>query len=146
MKIIRNEVCYVEFDDLRFLSPLPQDVFYELKVYYSNNIKFIKFTKKNALNFFKENEYIIDYDSIKDLSYIELECKIKEIKNKLNLLSGKWLNGSIAERDKLNKDKEYNSLIKNLKYMLKTLENYKNNKSTYDNEVKEIFDSKRKRL
>ena len=146
MKIIRNEVCYVEFDDLRFLSPLPQDVFYELKVYYSKNIKFIKFTKKNSLNFFKENEYIIDYDWIKGLSANELDYKIKEIRKKLNKLLGRWVNGSMAERDNLNKDKEYNLLVKNLEYMLKTMENYKINKPIYDNDINEIFNSKTKRL
>ena len=56
MKIIRNDVCYVELDDLRFLCPLPQEVFCELKVYYSKDVKFEKFTKKKAVNFFKKAE------------------------------------------------------------------------------------------
>ena len=146
MKIIRNDVCYVEVDDLLFLRPLPQEIVYELKVYYSKNIKFQKFAKKNALDFFKENEYIIDYDWIKNLSLTELEYKIKEIKDKLNKLAGKWLNGSKVERDKLDKDNDYNLLIKNLEYLLKTFENYRNNKSNYDYEVNQIFNSKTKRL
>lgn len=146
MKIIRNKVCYIEFDDILFLGCLPQTVFSELKVYYSKDIKFQKFTKKEAVNFFKKNEYIIDYDSVKNLSDSELDYKIKELKDKLNYLSSKWLNGSQSERKKLDMDKEYNTLINGLKYTLKTLENYRNIKSTYDEEINKIFNNKQKRL
>lgn len=146
MKIIKNDVCYVEVEDLVFFSPLPQEVFCELKAYCYKNIRFEKFSKKESVNFFKKNEYIIDYDTIKDISLDELDYKIREIKDKLNHLSLKWLNGSQNERKKLDKDTQYNKLVNNLKYILKTLENYKNNKSTYDNEINEIFNIKRKRL
>ena len=146
MKIIRNDVCYIELEDLSFSEPLPQIVFCELKVYYSKDIKFQKFTKEEAVNFFRRNEYIIDYDSVKELSEGQLEYKIREIKEKLNHHSAKWLNGSQVERKKLDMDKEYNSLIKNLSYILQTLENYKNNKISYDKEITEIFNKKQKRL
>jgi len=43
-------------------------------------------------------------------------------------------------------DKEYNTLINGLKYMLKTLENYRNIKFNYDEEINKIFNNKQKRL
>lgn len=145
MKIIRDNVCYVEIDDILFLGILPRGFFDQLKIY-DSKIRFQKFSKKLQIRFFKYKKDILNYDDIHNQSHIELEYRIKEIKEQLNKQALKWLNSSEEGRKKLDKDKEYNALINSLKYMLKTLENYKNNKDGYDKEVFNLLNPKRKRL
>lgn len=80
-------------------------------------------------------EQSLDYDMVKDLSTQELEEMRKEIEDKLEHLSLKWLNASINTREKLDKDKEYNFNIKSLKYYIESINKYINNKEIYDSEI-----------
>ena len=140
MKIIRKYTCYVELEDIEYLGVLPRNVVSEIKdrVFYSPFIKFIRFDKDESLDFFRQKEDIIDYDSICNLTEEELTIKINETKEKLDEYATRWLNASSREREKLDNDTEYNSNIKSLKYTLESLKKYRDNKELYDREISNL--------
>ena len=137
MKIIRNGVCYIEREDIDFIGVLPQNICSVIQwdVYYSIKFKLLKLKDKESAQYFSDKDFILDYDMVKDLSTQELEKMRKEIENKLENLSLKWLNASINTREKLDKDKEYNSNVKSLKYYIESINKYINNKELYDREI-----------
>lgn len=137
MKIIRNDVCYIERDDIDFIGTLPQKVcnIIQWDVYYSVKFNLLRLKDKESVQYFLDKNFILDYDKVKDLSIEELEKMKKEVENKLEHLSLKWLNASINISKKLDKDKEYNFDIKCLKYYIESINKYINNKELYDNEI-----------
>ena len=137
MKIIRNGVCYIEREDIDFIGVLPQNICSVIQwdVYYSIKFKLLKLKDKESAQYFSDKDFILDYDMVKDLSTQELEKMRKEIENKLENLSLKWLNTSINTREKLDKDKDYNFNIKSLKYYIESINKYINNKELYDSEI-----------
>ena len=137
MKIIRNGVCYIEREDIDFVGVLPQNICSVIQwdVYYSIKFKLLKLKDKESVQYFSDKDFILDYDMVKDLSTQELEEMRKEIEDKLEHLSLKWLNASINTREKLDKDKEYNFNIKSLKYYIESINKYINNKEIYDSEI-----------
>lgn len=137
MKIIRNDVCYIERDDIDFIGALPQKVcsIIQWDVYYSIKFNLLRLKDKESVQYFSDKNFILDYDKVKDLSIEELEKMKKEVENKLEYLSLKWLNASINIREKLDKDKEYNFNIKSLKYYIESINKYINNMELYDSEI-----------
>ena len=137
MKIIRNGVCYIEREDIDFIGVLPQNICSVIQwdVYYSIKFKLLRLKDKESVQYFSNKDFILDYDMVKDLSTQELEKMRKEIENKFENLSLKWLNASINTREKLDKDKEYNFNVKSLKYYIESINKYINNKELYDREI-----------
>ena len=140
MKIIRNNICYIELDDINFFENLPPNILIELKMGYSREYRFQRFIQKEAVNFFAKNPCIIDYDLICELSIEQLDIKIEQIRQILNKICLNWLDSS----EKNINNGYFN--INNFKYILKTLEKYRNNKSYYDAQINKIFNCKQKRL
>lgn len=137
MKIIRNGICYIEREDIDFIGVLPQKVcdVIQWDVYYSIKFKLLKLKDKESVQYFLDKDFILDYDMVKDLSTQKLEEMRKEIADKLEHLSLKWLNASVNTREKLDKDKEYNFNIRSLKYYIESINKYINNKELYDSEI-----------
>lgn len=137
MKIIRNDICYIEEEDIDFIGVLPQNICsaIEWNVYYSIKFKLLRFKDKDIASYFLDKDFILDYDMVKDLSIDELEIMKKEFKCKLEALSSRWLNASLNGRRKLDEDQEYNFAIKTLKYYIESISKYITNKELYDKEI-----------
>lgn len=139
MKVIRNSVCYVEKNDILFLGMLPEEI---VEAPFIVESKWIKFENQKAVNFFRETEVIIDYDELsnkKEEELLEIENKVEK---ELNDICTKWLYASSYYRRNLDKDPEYNEKIKELKYLLATIQNYRSEKTNYDNEIRQLsFDT-----
>lgn len=77
MKIIKDNAIYVQKNDIGFLNQtdleIPMSIY--LKVFGNgivvinnkNKYEFVKFDEEVEIRFFKEQNCIIDYDTIKDL-------------------------------------------------------------------------------
>lgn len=81
----------------------------------SNRFNFVKFTEKHEVIFFKELDFIIDYDQYKDLTDEQLDKEGRELTNKANKIAEKWNSMSVDERE------QNSNLIeehKNIEYML----------------------------
>jgi len=96
MKIIRDNAVYVQRNDIGFLNQtdleIPVSIY--LKVFGNgivvidarNRFEFVRFDEESEIKFFKEQNWIIDYDTIKDLDesqIIDLGQKIADEKNKI---------------------------------------------------------------
>ena len=96
MKIVTSDAVYVQKNDIRFLLLNQTDLIIPelivLKVYgigiinYSNRLEFVKFEEESEIEFFKNLDWIVDYDSVKDLDesqIIKLEQEFDQQKNKI---------------------------------------------------------------
>lgn len=96
MKIITSEAVYVQKNDIGFLNQtdlsIPASIF--LKVFgngitiidNSNRFEFVKFEEESEIEFFKNLDWIVDYDSVKDLDesqIIELGQAVAQQKNNI---------------------------------------------------------------
>lgn len=139
MKVIRNGVCYVEKNDVLFLGMLPEEI---VEAPFIVESKWVKFENQKAVNFFRETEVIIDYDELSSKKEEELLETENKVEKELNDICTKWLYASSYYRRNLDKDPEYNEKIKELKYLLSTIQNYRSEKTNYDSEIRQLsFDT-----
>lgn len=142
MKIVQNEVCYVERKDIYNLRMFPQYVISEIN--FRSNSKYIKFENPRSINYFSESDFIIDYTEICNLSLAEITLKLEKLKQSLSNLAGEWLYASENLRESLDRNRDYNYKIKSIKYILMSMEKYMNNKETYDEEIEQLSFTKSK--
>ena len=87
MKKIKNGICYVE-EDILAINELSDSVLEEInwKESYSPSLEILKFKDPESVFFFQQQEFILDYDTVKDLSLDELGTYLKELANKMKKL------------------------------------------------------------
>lgn len=124
MKVIRNNVCYVEIEDIVNLDSIPDGVLREFKTHYTSKLGFEKFTSEESVEFFKSQKSIVDYDSISRLNSLELNQKI---------------NFTYQEFERCDLEKEQNNLtFQEIGHLLENLEHYQLRKEEYDDEIKNL--------
>ena len=124
MKVIRNNVCYVETDDIMNLDSIPDGVLREFKTHYTSKLGFEKFTSEESVEFFKSQKSIVDYDSISRLNSLELNQKI---------------NFTYQEFERCDLEKKQNNLtFQEIGHLLENLEHYQLRKEEYDDEIKNL--------
>lgn len=142
MKIIRNDACYVEKEDIMFLGKFPWEVFDEID--FSDDSKYTKFENKESINYWLKKEDILDYDAISCLNNEELTAKIIEKEKELEKMCCKWLYASNYYRRNLDQNNEYNQQIQSTKYIIETLKKYQSNKEYYDTLFSKIINNTQK--
>lgn len=108
MKIITDNAIYVQKNDMVFLNQtdlsIPVSIFMEVfgkgvtVINDSNRYEFIKFEEKEEIDFFKEMDWIIDYNLLKDLTEEEIITLGQETIYKKNEIAKKFNELSMAER------------------------------------------------
>ena len=96
MKITTDNAIYVQKNDIAFLNqtdmPVPASIFMQVFgqgiviIDDSNRFEFEKFEDASAITFFKEQDWIVDYNAVKDLKeeeFIELGQSIVEEKRRI---------------------------------------------------------------
>lgn len=96
MKIFRNEAVYVQKNDVayfnKFDEPILASVYVKLFsepvniINDRNRYEFIKYEEAEEIEFFKKQEWILDYDTVKSLSeeeLIKLGCSFSDKLNEL---------------------------------------------------------------
>lgn len=112
MKIITSEAIYVQKNDIGFLNQtdleIPASIF--LKVFgngitiidNSNRFEFVKFEEEREIEFFKNLDWIVDYDLVKDLDesqIIELGQEVAQQKNKIAMQYNAMSNNERRENE-----------------------------------------------
>lgn len=133
MKIIKNNICYVEKADL-LLEPIPHFEEENEKKY--DEGEFVSFTSEEAILYFQGRTDILDYEKIANLSKEELETEIKTTYEKMQEMELHCLDSEIEEE---NMDPEYKKLINKLKRIYVSLRTYKSCKATIDIRMKEFL-------
>ena len=108
MKLFHKErgkdVVYVQMQDLQYLarendSAIPESIFEKITpINYWERMGFVKFKKKDEVEFFRKVDYIPDYDLYKDLTEEELGESIKNIDIKIDEIARIWNSMSSTER------------------------------------------------
>lgn len=108
MKIITSEAVYVQKNDIAFLNQtdlaIPASIF--LKVFGNgvtiindkNRFEFVKFEEESEIQFFKELDWIVDYDLVKDLDESQIIELGKTIAKQKNEIAKKYNAMSITKR------------------------------------------------
>lgn len=121
MKIIMNDCVYVQKHDLKhccmymwnreptlFFKVFRKDI---IMVNDSNRYEFVKFDDYDVIEYFKNLDWIVDYNSVKDLNKIgfvtlgeEIVIEMQKLSNKLNAMSKEELENHldmVTEYEKL---------------------------------------------
>lgn len=122
-----RETVYVQMQDIMQLNQsdisIPASIY--IKVFTgitivddSNRFDFVEFNEEHEVKFFKELEFILDYDQYKGLTDEQLEEEGQKIADRANKIAEKWNSMFPEEREKnSNLVQEY----ENMEYMLNFL-------------------------
>lgn len=102
-----KETVYVQMQDIVYLNqsdmPIPASIY--TKVFTgitivddSNRFNFVSFDEEHEVRFFRELEFVIDYDQYKDLTDEQLEEEGQKLATKANEIAKKWNSMSSDER------------------------------------------------
>ncbi len=122
-----KEVVYVQLQDMMYLYE--SDVAILASVFQAvfsgttlitdeNRFDFVKFKEEREVDFFKELDFIIDFDEYKNLTDRELVKKIEELGDSLDEIAKKWNSMTIKERKK---NGSLYSEYQNIEYMMNFL-------------------------
>ena len=110
MKIITSDAVYVQKNDLGFLThtdfSIPVSIFMKVFGNYvtiiddSNRYEFVKFEEKSEIDFFKNLDFIVDYDSVKDLDESQMVKLIKSTFKQKRIISKSYNSMSSEDRVK----------------------------------------------
>lgn len=108
MKIITKDCAYVQKNDIVYLNetdlPIPASVFMKIFgkgtviINDSNRFEFISFENPDEIEFFKDIDWMIDYNEVKDLSEEEIINLGQSIAQKQNEIAVKY--NSMSEKEK----------------------------------------------
>lgn len=122
-----KESVYVQMEDIMHLHqsdmPIPASIF--TKIFHgivivdnSNRFDFVKFDEEHEIKFFRELDFILDYDYYKNLTDEQLDEEGQKLVDKSDEIAEKWNSMSPEEREKnINLFQEH----ENIDYMLKFL-------------------------
>ena len=107
MKIILKDSVYVQKIDISYLIEsslkIHESIFLRIsceEINDNNKYKFIKFTNHNDIKYFKNMDWIIDYNSIKNLSEDEIISICQKIALQINDIADKFNNMTEKKKDK----------------------------------------------
>lgn len=104
-----KETVYVQMQDIMHLNqsdmPIPASIY--TKVFTgitivddSNRFDFVSFDEEHEVKFFKDLEFVIDYDQYKELTDEQLEEEGQKLAMRANEIAEKWNSMSSDERKK----------------------------------------------
>lgn len=98
-----KEVVFVQEEDIFFFIKEGRDMpLGILEAFYKDGVKpvdadlskFVKIDSDDAVKFFKEKDYIIDYNQYKDFTVRQLERKIKRVRKEIIKIEQKIINST----------------------------------------------------
>lgn len=107
MKIIANDAVYVQKNDLFILNrtylSMPVSIFMkifdnDIAINDSNRFEFVRFEETAEIEYFKNLDWIIDYNLVKDLSEKELMVMGENISEQKNEIAHRY--NAMSEEDK----------------------------------------------
>ena len=108
MKIITSDGVYVQKKDIAFLPhsmnlPIPESILLKangngIVITEDNKYEFFKFQEKEEIEYFKNLDWIIDYNEIKDLSEENIKKWIKNIEKNIQTIATEFNSMTKEER------------------------------------------------
>ena len=131
MKVIRDNVCYVNYMDI-IRYPIPS--YFVMGEILLKNDDMVRITDSRSIEYIKNRKDIIDYDEVYSLDEEELNGKISEARKSLLEFLNSFSNISELFKEPNNQDKHR---IK--KYTYYGLLDYKANKDMIDKNISELI-------
>lgn len=110
MKITTNDAAYVQLNDITYLNqtdlPIPASIFtkvYGNGIFYvgdDNRYNFMKFDEESEIEFFKGIDWMIDFNSVKDLNEEETISLGQSIAEEKNTIAKKFNAMTDKEKEK----------------------------------------------
>ena len=110
MKIITNDAAYIQLNDITYLNqtdlPIPASIFtkvYGNGLFYvgdDNRYNFMKFDEESEIEFFKGIDWMIDFNSVKDLNEEETISLGQSIAEEKNTIAKKFNAMTDKEKEK----------------------------------------------
>ena len=132
MKVFRDGICYVDFMDITRFA-VPTYFVMDQKEYEDGEMVVIDDPK--SIEYIKSREDILDFDEISKLDEQELDLKIKEAHDSLEIYAKRLLDLSIAFRNNLYKDDKFMNEYKIKQYVYYSLLDYKLNEEKVDDTI-----------
>ena len=132
MKIIRGKIGYVNIKDLIGYG-FPKNIDFDKESYSDNDYVILR--NKEDIEYIKNRDDIVDYDSVFSLSNEELDEKIKKIEKDLEPLYLQFSNTSFDNKLLLIKDLDFKSNLCKLDKIYYDLIHYRNNREEEDERV-----------
>lgn len=143
MKVIRDGICYVNFDSLLRRS-LTKYMDNDTEVKGNSIDDMIVITNRKGVKVISEREDILDYDTVKDVSSVELDEMVIRVEKDMEPFIYKWNHTPYAERDKLYKDEAYKENYEPLKDYYFELIEYRANREKIDDKINLFINSHQK--
>ena len=133
-----KEVVFVQEEDIFFFikesREMPLGI---LEVFYKDGVKpvdadlskFVKIDSEDAVKFFKEKDYIIDYNQYKDFTVRQVEREIKRVRKEIIKIEQKIKNSTDDDISKISQKIETYFDKERLKYELFLLKDLKEGKT-----------------
>ncbi len=109
MKIITDKEVYVQKNDIAYLNqtdiPILASVYTKMLnngiiiIDDSNRYEFVKFDKKEEIEFFKKLDWIVDYNKVKDLTEEEIISLAQSIQQERETIAHKYNSLKSEERE-----------------------------------------------
>jgi hypothetical protein len=131
MKVLRDGICYVDFEDLVFKPCKAM----ELDKEFYNEGEMVILKREEDVNYIMSRDDIINYDDVASLSSKRLNQVVLKAENKLNNYYERILNTPKADRHLLWKNPKFANGYKESTYKVETLRKYSMNKDEYDEKV-----------
>ena len=126
MKVFKDGVMYVEFYDLFYLRSVPKEAIDEIRFFYHNNERVVKFTNPVAIEFFKNQEQIMYYEFLNQLSLTDIDNMISNLEDEIKIYN------MISDNKYVFLNNEFDTRRAMLNRKLLNLKLYKENKDEYD--------------
>lgn len=136
MKIIRDNICFVNFKDLIFFD-FPVNLDFDKKTYNENDYVILKSEKD--IDYVRKREDIIDYDYVSSLTDDELTKKIGKIEKNLEPLYIEFSSTSNESKKMLFEDEEFKNNLFKLDKIYYDLIHYRNNKEIIDQNIFDLL-------
>ena len=132
MKVIRDDICLVNIEDLiRKSGP-----YLDLDKYEYQDGEFAIVRDDEGIKYIKDRDDILDYDDIKDLKDEDIDKKIAKEEKNLDSLGNIYLMLSISDRNKFWKDNYNREKYDKSIAIIESLRNYKNNRDLIDDMIR----------
>ena len=110
MKIITDTAAYVQKGDLNYLDSLNIQTTYSIylsvfdwgktRLTEENQYDFYKYDEKEDIEYFKNVDWMVDYDEVKDCSCEELKRLVEAIKDEIENIADRFNNMKQKEKKK----------------------------------------------
>jgi len=143
MKVFRNNICYIDLNDLSRLNLSNSHKENKIEI---EDMEFAEIQDPKVIDSINKRDDIIDYDDVSCLSLSQLTEKINRIYDCLDIVAVKWIRTPNNLKSKLYNDGTFMREYKKYENLCNGLLQYYNKKDAIDNAISRLTKEQEKKL